>query len=155
MLIGTLDPLRTALRLFLLKLTRRPLLSPSIPERDLDPSTLPPASSEQPQASTSQSPPSTPDHLKNNRVKDFPIRPPNPLLSPHPQPNGAPQAVEDYLLPRALSTSSITPPAALVRPLSNPKDWISEVIYAIRPLIYGSLPAFCQHRGFILQPRVI
>ena len=35
-----------------------------------------------------------------------------------------------------MTTASVKAPTSLVRPLSSPKEWLSEVIYHIRPLIY-------------------
>ncbi|KAG8925559.1 Peroxisomal membrane protein pex16, partial [Tulasnella sp. 417] len=48
----------------------------------------------------------------------------------------APSPIEDYLLPKALSTLDVKPPLTLVRPLNTFRDWVSEVIYLLRPLIY-------------------
>ena len=146
--------IRALLRLALLRITRRPLLSPPIPEREFDPENLPAdsdASTSPTLAATSppSSLPSTPEHLKNNHV----ALPPHPLLTP-PPPTHSPIPVEEYLLPKALTTASVKAPTSLVKPLSNPKEWLSEVIYILRPLIYGksqprsqkvSCSRFCSH----------
>ncbi|KAG2023638.1 peroxisomal membrane protein PEX16 [Coprinopsis cinerea AmutBmut pab1-1] len=136
--IVTLEVVKAGLRLFLLKLTRRPLVSPLIPERDFDPATLPPPNPDlQPKASTSATqlptPLSTPDHLKNNQV---PLDP-HPLLSTKAERSTT--AAEDYLLPKALTTSSIKPSSSLIRNLSGARDWLAEIIYILRPLVYVSL----------------
>jgi len=139
--IMSLEFLKAGLRLFLLKLTRRPLVSPPIPERDFDPSTLPPTDepivpTHAQDASPSghlPTPITTPDHLKNNRV---PLEP-HPLLSPSAARSAS--AVEDYLLPKALNAASVTPAGSLVKTLSSYRDWAAEVIYILRPLIYAGL----------------
>lgn len=129
--------LRAALRLILLRITRKPLLSPPIPEREFDPTTLDlpaPSNTSSPTLAPSSpgaSPPSTPDHLKNNHE---PL--PHPLISP--PPTRSPTSVEDYLLPKALTTDSVRPSVTLVKTLSTPQEWIAEVIYIIRPLVYGT-----------------
>jgi len=51
-------------------------------------------------------------------------------------------AVEDFLLPKALTTSSVKPALSLLKSLSTPQDWLAEVIYIIRPLVYASLLAY-------------
>ncbi|KAI0322645.1 peroxisome membrane protein [Amylostereum chailletii] len=133
--IVTLEAIKAILRFVLLRITRRPLASPPIPERDFDPATMPPHSNASSPtlapSSPSLSPPATPDHLRNNRS---PL-PPHPLLtSPPPTKHTSP--VEDYLLSKALTTSSVKTPTSLVKPLTSPKDWLAEIAYVLRPLIY-------------------
>lgn len=134
-------PSRAVLRLLLLRTTRRPLLSPPIPEREFDPSTLTlPSNTSSPTlapSSSSSSPPATPEHLKNNYI---PL-PPHPLLT-SPPPTRSDTSVEDYLLPKALIASSVKPSLSLVRTLSSPQDWLAESIYILRPLVYGNDPTF-------------
>ncbi|RDB28796.1 Peroxisomal membrane protein PEX16 [Hypsizygus marmoreus] len=133
-----LELIKAILRFVLLGITRKPLLSPPIPERDFDPMTLPPSSiSSSPTlapSSPSSSPPATPDHLRNNHT---PL-PPHSLLtgSPHVQ---SELSVEEYLLPKAITTSSVKPSLSLVQSLSSPQDWLAESIYILRPLVYVSL----------------
>jgi peroxin-16 len=132
--------LRAVLRIILLRVTRRPLLCPPIPEREFDPSTLP-APTETPSptiapSSVSSSPPATPSHLQNNRV---PL-PPHPLLTSPPNPA---ETAEDYLLPKALTTSSVKPSHSLLKPLSSYRDWLAEVLYILRPLAYGKSALTC------------
>ena len=126
---------RVSLRLFLLKITQQPLVSPPIPERDFDPAVLPPSSTTSSPTLAPSSPqpshPVTPDHLRNNLV---PL-PPHPLLSSAQSDTSA----EDYLLPKSLTTSSVKPSLSLVRNLSGLQDWSAELIYILRPLIYGML----------------
>ncbi|ESK97918.1 peroxisomal membrane protein pex16 (peroxin-16) [Moniliophthora roreri MCA 2997] len=139
--IVLLEILKALLRLALLRITKRPLLSPPIPEREIDPTTLPPdsysTSSTLAPSSTSASPPKTPDHLKNNKV---PL-PPHPLLTTPPTPR-ADTSVEDYLLPKALTTASVKSPTVLIRPLSSSREWLAEILYTLRPLVYASMLAY-------------
>ncbi|KII93730.1 hypothetical protein PLICRDRAFT_152744 [Plicaturopsis crispa FD-325 SS-3] len=133
-----LETIKAFLRFFMLRITRRPLLSPPIPERDFDPAAIPSHSNASSPtlapSSPASSPPVTPDHLKNNRT---PL-PPHPLLTP-PPPTRSDTSVEDYLLPKALTTASVRPSLSLVRALSSPQDWLSEGIYILRPLVYAVL----------------
>jgi peroxin-16 len=133
---------RAALRLGILAITRRPLVSPPVPERELNLATLPPLSNASsptlaPSSPSTSSPLTTPDHLRNNHV---PL-PPHHLLVPPPLPTKSLSPIDDFLLPKALSSSSVKVPSALLKPLSSPKDWLSEITYVIRPLIYGE----CEH----------
>ncbi|GLB36118.1 putative peroxisomal membrane protein (Pex16) [Lyophyllum shimeji] len=132
--IVLLEAIKAALRFVLLRITRRPILSPPIPERDFDPMSLPPSSNNSSPtlapSSPSPSPPATPDHLRNNHI---PL-PPHSLLSGRSE-----SSVEEYLLPKAMTTSSVKPSLSLVRPISSPQDWLAESIYILRPLVYVSL----------------
>ncbi|KAH7883547.1 peroxisomal membrane protein PEX16 [Phlebopus sp. FC_14] len=131
-----LECIKAILRLVLLKRTRRPLLSPPIPERDFDPASLPPSSIHSSPTlaptSPSSSPPTTPDHLKNNHV---PLHP-SPIMLTLPPPGISDTSVEDYLLPKALTTASVRPSLQLLKPFVSIQDWISEVVYIARPLVY-------------------
>ncbi|KAJ7071069.1 peroxisomal membrane protein PEX16 [Mycena amicta] len=133
-----LEIIKALLRLMLLRITRRPLLSPPIPERDFDPESVPASSDTPPPpsvapSSVSSSPPVTPPHLKNNRV---PL-PPHPLLTSSPP--STESSADDYLLPKALTTSSVKPSHTLMKTLSSPRDWLAEALYILRPLVYVSL----------------
>ncbi|KAJ7038240.1 peroxisomal membrane protein PEX16 [Mycena alexandri] len=132
-----LEIIKAVLRIILLRITRRPLLNPPIPERDFDPSTLT-LDSETPSptvvpSSGSSSPPATPSHLQNNRV---PL-PPHPLLAS--PPHTAENSAEDYLLSKALTASSVKPSHSLLKTLSSHRDWLAEFLYILRPLVYVSL----------------
>lgn len=130
---------RAALRLLLLKVTRRPLLSPPLPERDFDPTMLPTSSTESlAPSSSSASLPTIPDHLKNNHV---PL-PPHPLLTSSFPPTQSDTAVEDFLLPKALTTISVKPSLSLLKTLSSPQEWLAEIVHILRPLVYGTFCAF-------------
>ncbi|KAI6031857.1 peroxisomal membrane protein PEX16 [Pisolithus microcarpus] len=121
--IVVIESIKVILRLVMLKVTRRPIVSPAIPERDFDPASLPPSSIHSSPTlvptTPPTSPPATPDHLKNNH---------------------------DYLLPKALTTSAVRPSLQLVAPLASIQDWLAEVIYIIRPLIYVSMLSAHRHK---------
>lgn len=129
---------RAILRLMILKLTRRPSLSPPLSERDFDPATVESNSvSSSPTLAPSSQPDSpvmTPDHLKNNHIS---LDCNNSLLN-KPASLSSDAPIEEYLLPKALSTSSVKQPTALMRELSSPTDWMAEIVYILRPLIYGT-----------------
>jgi peroxin-16 len=129
-------PTRTILRLLLLKITCRPLLSSPLPERDFDPTILPPSSAESSPtlvSSSANSLPATPDHLKNNYLS----LPPHALLATPSPPTRSDTAVEDFLLPKALTTSSVKPSLSLLKSLSSPQEWLGEIVYILRPFVYG------------------
>ncbi|KAH9837218.1 peroxisomal membrane protein PEX16 [Rhodofomes roseus] len=136
--IVLLEVIKAVSRLVLLRITRRPVLTPPIPEREFDPSAIPlDAEAVSPTLAPSSPPsslPVTPEHLKNNH-EPLPL---HPLLTP-PPPTQSPQQVEDFLLPKALNTSSVKPPTALIATLASPKDWLSEIIYILRPLVYATM----------------
>ncbi|KAI0308241.1 peroxisome membrane protein [Multifurca ochricompacta] len=133
--IAALEAAKVVLKYTLLRITRRPLMSPPIPERDIDPENLhPPSTHSSPTlvpSSLGSSPPGTPEHLQNNHE---PL-PPHPLLT-MPPPTNSTSAVEDFLLSKALTTSSVKNPVSLVKPLLSPQEWFAESIYILRPLIY-------------------
>ncbi|KAJ8702546.1 hypothetical protein PTI98_001253 [Pleurotus ostreatus] len=138
-----LEIIKAALRFILMRVSGKPLVSPPIPERDIDPTSLPSPSSNASSptlapSSLGPSPLTTPEHLKNNYI---PL-PPHPLLTAPPPPTRLDTSVEDYLLPKALTSSCVRPSLSLIRSLSSPKDWLSESIYVLRPLIYATLLSF-------------
>ncbi|KAI0815009.1 peroxisome membrane protein [Irpex lacteus] len=135
-----LEAVKAILRLLILRITRRPVLSTPVPERDFDPAVLPPGSeSSSPTLAPSSPPssiPSTPEHLKNNHV---PL-PAHPLIvQPPPPTNQAP--IEEFLLSKALSPSSMKVPTSLLRRLNSPQHWLGEIVYILRPLIYVAMLA--------------
>lgn len=129
-----IEIVKAILRLILLRVTRRPSLFPPIPERELDPSTLPPSPAEE-ALQPYQSSDNTPAHLSNNRVA---FAQPNPALTAS---RSKTATVDDYLLPRALSPASVTPSLQLIRPMISGKEWVAELIYILRPLAYVILLA--------------
>ena len=125
------------LRLLILKITRRPVLTPPIPEREFDPSTIPLQSASSSPTLAPSSPPrsplATPEHLKNNHLSldstSHYLSKTSALSSEAP--------VEEILLSKPLFVSSVKTPTSLIRELGSPTDWVPEVIFVLRPLIYG------------------
>ncbi|KAG8996150.1 Peroxisomal membrane protein pex16 [Tulasnella sp. JGI-2019a] len=144
--IMSIELCKAFLRLTLLRITKRPTLSPPIPEREIDPATLSDIKLPEPVVSSKlPSPPSTPVHLRNNHVSL-----PTPQNSRHTSPllaaatvknpsKSQQQMIDEYLLPKALTTMDIKSPTSLLKPLAGTREWISEVIYLLRPLIYVML----------------
>lgn len=128
---------RAILRLIILKTTRRPLLTPALPERDFDPTSIElQSTTSSPTLAPSSHPDSplmTPKHLQNNHIA---VEPSGSFLN-RPAALASDAPVEEYLLPKALTTSSVKSPTALMRELSSPTDWMAEIIYILRPLVYG------------------
>ncbi|KAL5519083.1 hypothetical protein ACEPAH_766 [Sanghuangporus vaninii] len=137
--IVLLEFIKAILRLIILKTTRRPLLTLSLPEREFDPTNIEPQSAaSSPTLAPSSHPDSplmAPEHLKNNHIA---LEPSSSFLN-KPAVLASDAPVEEYLLPKALSTSSVKSPTALMRELSSPTDWMAEIIYILRPLIYVSI----------------
>ncbi|KIY50463.1 peroxisome membrane protein [Fistulina hepatica ATCC 64428] len=153
--ILSLEMLKAILRFMMLKITRRPILNPPIPERDFDPAMIPQQSVEPASGSSSptlaasspsSSPPVTPKHLRNNRM---PLPPHQLLADPPPSASYRANFVEDYLVQKALTTSAVKPALSLVKPLSGLTEWLSEVIYIIRPLVYGSSRKLSTERAIV------
>lgn len=45
--------------------------------------------------------------------------------------------IEDYLMSKALSSDDLRAPTRLIDGLASPKDWLAELLFIARPLIYG------------------
>lgn len=136
---------RAILRLTIMRATRRPVISPPLPEREIDPASLPvlaeqPASSPRPHEDNGHAngngnkATTTPTHLKNNHIP-FSSGKAHPLLTTPPT-SLTQTTIEDYLLPKALTPSSLRDPRFLLRTLSGPADWAAEILYILRPLLY-------------------
>lgn len=51
--------------------------------------------------------------------------------------------IEDYLMTKALSTDDLRAPTRLMDILASPRDWLAEVLFIMRPLVYGEWPGAC------------
>ena len=131
---------RAAMRLLVIHKTSRPLISPSLPERDVSLATLDSKPGASGPDTAAQKPLQTPDHIKNNHTLFQPSSSstPNPLLSP-----STPSSVDDFLLSKALKPSAVCAPTRLVAPLSTPLEWAAEIVYILRPLLYGMPKVVC------------
>lgn len=119
-------------------MTGRPLVHPPLPEREIDPSTLAEADGLPKPRESSKPPLQTPDHLKNNHSL-FPRSPSlaaNPLLASS---SSNQPSVDEFLLAKALTPSSVCAPTRLLAPLIGPREWSAEMIYIVRPVIYGTM----------------
>ena len=129
---------RAVLRLVIIQTTGRPILFPTLPERELDPTSIGESLS-----SSKASPkvvldrPPTPDHIKNNRAKFSPA-PPKPSQVPsHTKTKDVHQGVDGFLFSKALTPASVSSPTSFIHPLFSVRDWCSELVFILRPLIYG------------------
>lgn len=128
--IFLLELAKALFQLALLQRTKRPVLSPPIPERDVDPTALPALADAQ-----TQSPPLKPITLPspNEDAENTGTRP----VPSHLSNNHVPfKPTEEYLLPKALTPTTVRPPTTLLHPLQNLAHLSSEIIYILRPLIY-------------------
>jgi len=132
-------PIRAAIRLSLIRATGRPLVLPPLPERDVALATLGDSKSGTSRADTiAQKAPQTPDHIKNNHslFQSPSTSTPNPLLVL--TASNALPSVDDFLLAKALKPSALCAPTRLIAPLATPSEWVVEIIYILRPLLYGA-----------------
>ncbi|PVG03432.1 peroxisome membrane protein [Serendipita vermifera] len=155
--IVILELIKALLRLSVLVRTRRPLITPPIPERDVDPATLsnfveaheshsptlkPPRVHFETQEETSEEDGRTagrqqlPQHLLNNHVPFNATGKPHPLLSSLKDAPLTRTVIEDYLLPKALTPALIRSPVSLVHSVTGAAQWTSEILYILRPFIY-------------------
>lgn len=121
------------------------MLSPPIPERDVDPTSFTTLTPESSPLKPSQSPvdegdlsrSQLPRHLANNHVPfDASSGKPHPLLSSLPNTPLTRTVIEDYLLPKALTPTMVRSPLNLMPEITGVGHWLSEVIYIMRPLLY-------------------
>ncbi|KZT57132.1 peroxisome membrane protein [Calocera cornea HHB12733] len=115
-----LEFLKAVLRLVLLRVTSRPIISPLLPERDIQmPDDIYNAKPELP------APIETPAHLQNNRVaaNKLPVTP------------AQAADINGYLLPKALKVTAVREARALVPKVSGTAA-LSEIVSILRPLIY-------------------
>lgn len=133
-----LESIKALCRLLLLRLTNsRPLLSPPLPERDFDPSTL---DEQKPDAyekaiSGIESPPSEPS---DSSLADGKWAMPRTGLSLPTLPDSS--DISNYLLSKVLTADDIKPAPSLISRVSG-KGEIAEWLYILRPLVYAVICA--------------
>ncbi|EGO04388.1 hypothetical protein SERLA73DRAFT_173759 [Serpula lacrymans var. lacrymans S7.3] len=132
--IVMLEILKAILRVILLKVTCRPLLSSLLPQRPIDLSQPPALTVLPPLGLPESSRTAIPDHLKNNHIST----PVHILLAPQSSTSEDPP-VDNFLLSKVLATSHITPSLSLVRPFVSLQDFMAESIFILRPLVYACL----------------
>jgi peroxin-16 len=124
-----LEFIKAVCRLLLLRLTNsRPLLSPPLPEREVDPSTLEDSS---PTASTFETETESP---LSERSDDAHWTMPRTGLSMPSLPDSS--DISSYLLSKVLTADDIKPPKALLHRVTG-RGELAEVLYILRPLIYA------------------
>ena len=123
--IVLLEAIKALCRLLLLRLTNsRPLLSPPLPEREVDPSSLEESTSAYDGTLTPPSERSGDEHWTMPRTG---------LALP-----SLPQSsdISSYLLSKVMTADDIKPPKALLHRVSG-KGELAEMLYIIRPVVYA------------------
>jgi peroxin-16 len=120
-----LEAIKAVCRLLLLRLTNlRPLLSPPLPEREVDPSTLEESGSSFDGMEPTPSEPSGDEQWKMPRTGlSLPSLPESSDIS-------------SYLLSKVMTADDIKPPKALLHRVAG-KGELAEILYILRPVIYA------------------
>lgn len=121
-----LEVAKALCRLLLLRLTNsRPLLTPPLPERDVDPALDEMCDSSSPGSmSGAETPPAEPVAWKMPRTGlELPSLPDSGRIS-------------QYLLSRVLTAEDVKPPAQLLHRIRG-TGYLAEVLYIIRPVVYA------------------
>ncbi|KAH7089642.1 peroxisomal membrane protein pex16 [Paraphoma chrysanthemicola] len=121
-----LEVVKAVCRLLLLRLTNsRPLLSPPLPQREIDPSSLE-------DASASSNGMDTPPSDSSVEAENWTM--PRTGLSMPSLPDST--DISNYLLSKVLTADDIKPPKALLHRV-NGKGELAEALYILRPVIYA------------------
>ncbi|KAF2203297.1 peroxisomal membrane protein pex16 [Delitschia confertaspora ATCC 74209] len=124
--IVMLEVVKAFCRLLLMRLTNsRPLLSPPLPQREVDPSTLE-------DSSTSSNGMDTPPTEEAAEAENWTM--PRTGLSMPSLPDSS--DISSYLLSKVLTADDIKPPKALLHRVSG-KGEIAEILYILRPVVYA------------------
>jgi len=143
--IVSIEALKVICRFGLLSLTKaRPLVSPPLPAREIDPQALEelantthtfqadmPSPSLSSPSSTSEDDPNHPYTLPRT---GFTL--PSLSSTASPSPFGRGDGITSYLFSRVLTVEDIKPAAQLL-PRLNGLSWYAEVLYILRPLLYA------------------
>ena len=125
-----LEAVKAACRLLLLRLTNsRPLLSPPLPEREVDPSALEeeaPRGGGRRRGGRRRASPGSSDDAKWTMPRTGLTLPSLPDSSD----------ISSYLLSKVMKADDIKPPKALLHRVSG-KGELAEILYILRPLIYA------------------
>ncbi|KAI9716561.1 MAG: hypothetical protein M1812_005292 [Candelaria pacifica] len=126
--IVLLEAIKAICRLFLLRLTNsRPLLSPPLPEREIDPSKL-----EEPRSTDEMH-----QEVENStsvRIEELGWEMPRTGLSLPKLPDSS--DISNYLLSKVLTADDIKPPKALLHRATG-QGQLAECLYILRPVIYA------------------
>lgn len=120
-----LEAVKALCRLLLLRLTNsRPLLSPPLPQREVDPSTL--------EETSSSNGMDTPPNEQEVEAENWTM--PRTGLSMPSLPDSS--DISSYLLSKVLTADDIRPPKALLHRVSG-KGELAEVLHILRPVFYA------------------
>ncbi|PSK57871.1 Peroxisomal membrane protein PEX16 [Elsinoe australis] len=123
--VTLIECLKAICRLLLLRLTNsRPLLSPPLPEREVDPSTL----EEKENGRGLESPPSE----RSEEIQQWTM--PRTGLSLPTLPSSG--DISGYLLSKVLTADDVKPPKALLGRVNGLGE-MSEIMYILRPVVYA------------------
>jgi peroxin-16 len=121
-----LEVVKAVCRLLLLRLTNsRPLLSPPLPQREIDPSSLE-------ESSASADGMDTPPSERSVEAENWTM--PRTGLSMPSLPDSS--DISSYLLSKVLTADDIKPPKALLHRVSG-KGELAEILYILRPVAYA------------------
>jgi peroxin-16 len=124
--IVLLEVVKAVCRLLLLRLTNsRPLLTPPLPQREIDPSSLE-------DTSASADGMDTPPNERSVEAENWTM--PRTGLSMPSLPDSS--DISNYLLSKVLTADDIKPPKALLHRV-NGKGELAEALYILRPVIYA------------------
>ena len=133
--VTVIESIKAICRLLLLRLTNsRPLLTPPLPEREIDPSALEEGAHS---ASGIESPPS-------ERSEETAWTMPRTGLSLPTLPSSA--DISSYLLSKVLTADDVKPPKALLHRVSGIGS-AAEILYILRPVIYAFAMAHYARRN--------
>ncbi|KAI9689495.1 MAG: Peroxisomal membrane protein pex16 [Bathelium mastoideum] len=124
-IVVLVESVKALCRLFLLRLTnRRPLLTPPLPEREVDPSAM---EESRPHFDGTETPPS-------ERSDNMDWTMPRTGLSMPSLPD--PADISNYLLSKVLTADDVKPPKALLHRVKG-KGEMAEILFILRPVIYA------------------
>jgi peroxin-16 len=120
MTVLSIESIKALLRLVLLFRTKRPLASPPIAEREVDPSNLEELDLEQPPSKDTWKMP----RMGQGISTALPVGPPN---------------IDAFLSEKVLTAEDVKSPVELLHKLESVRGTVAEVAYILRPLIYALL----------------
>lgn len=127
-----LEVIKAICRVLLLRLTNsRPLLSPPLPEREVDPRKLEESARDPASSDGLETPPS---ERSSNASDDAKWTMPRTGLALPSLPDAS--DISSYLISKVLTADDVKPPKALLHRVTG-KGEIAELLYIIRPVIYA------------------
>lgn len=136
-IVVVLEIVKAVCRLLLLRLTNsRPLLSPPLPERDVDPSKIEESAKDPPLPIPTAEGIETPQSERSSSIQgdDAKWTMPRTGLTMPSLPDTS--DVSNYLLSKVLTADDVKPPKALLHRVTG-KGEIAEILYIVRPVVYA------------------